>query len=74
MTYPTNDTQWEISRKGNWWRRKGGVALIVGERRDGRYWARRGNDFMQGSYGTVTEAKRGAESNTPGEEVGWAED
>ena len=71
MTYPTHDTQWALSKKGNWWRRKSGIALVVGERKDGRFWARRGDDFMQGSYGTIAEDQRGAESNTSGENTQW---
>lgn len=74
MNYPTYDTQWANSKKGNWWRRKNGVALIVGERKDGRFWARRGDNFMQGSYETIADAQRGAETNTPGENIQWDED
>jgi hypothetical protein len=74
MTYPTHDTQWALSKKGNWWRRKNGIALIVGEHKDGRFWARRGDDFMEGSYGTIAEAQRGAETNTSGENIQWDED
>jgi hypothetical protein len=66
MPYSNIDTHWALSKKGNWWRRKSGIALVVGERKDGRLWALRGGDFMQGSYGTIAEAQRGAESNTPG--------
>ena len=74
MNYPTHDTQWALSQKGNWWRRENGVALIVGKRKDGRFWARRGDDFMEGSYGTIAEAQRGAETNTSGENIQWDED
>lgn len=58
MNYPTHDTQWALSQKGNWWRRVNGVALIVGKRKDGRFWARRGDDFIQGSFASIEEAKR----------------
>ena len=74
MSYRTHDTQWALSQKGNWWRRENGVALIVGKRKDGRFWARRGDDFMEGSYGTIAEAQRGAETNTSGENIQWDED
>lgn len=74
MNYPTHDTQWALSQKGNWWRRENGVALIVGKRKDGQFWARRGDDFMEGSYGTIAEAQRGAETNTSGEKIQWDED
>jgi hypothetical protein len=68
MNYPTHDTQWALSQKGNWWRRKNGVALIVGKRKDGRYWARRGDDFVSGSFSTLSEAKRAAETGHSGDE------
>ncbi len=74
MTYPSYDTQWALSQKGNRWRRKNGVVLVVGEHKDGRFWALRGGVFMQGSYGTISEAQRGAESNTAGENIQWDED
>ena len=74
MTYSTYDSKWALSKKGNWWRRKNGVNLIVGEYKDGRFWALRGGVFMQGSYGTIAEAQRGAESNTAGENIQWDED
>ena len=57
MTYPTHDTQWALSKKGNWWRRVNGVALIVGKRKDGRFWARRGEEFLPGSFGSLDDAK-----------------
>ena len=61
MSYSTNDTDWAISTKGNSWRRKDGIALIAGKRKDGRYWARRGDDFVPGSFESLEEAKRAAE-------------
>jgi hypothetical protein len=57
MNYPTHDTDWAISYKGNWWRRKNRIALIVGKRKDGRYWARRGDEFLPGSFASASEAK-----------------
>ena len=62
MTYPTHDTNWAISAKDNWWRRCDGVLLSVGTRKsDGRYWARRGNEFLKGSFGSLEAAKYAAE-------------
>jgi len=58
MTYSTADTQWALSAKGNWWRRLNGIPLIVGRRKDGRFWARRGDDFITGSFSSISEAKR----------------
>jgi hypothetical protein len=68
MSHSAHDTDWAISIKGNTWRRKDGVALIAGKRRDGRYWARRGDDFVPGSFATLEEEKRAAETGHAGDE------
>ena len=57
MTYPTHDTSWTLSAKGNHWRRVNGEVLIVGKGKNGRYWARRGEDFLPGSFASIDEAK-----------------
>ena len=63
MTYPTHDTDWALSVKGNWWRRYDGLLLSAGTRKsDGRYWARRGNDFLKGSFNALSAAKSAAEN------------
>lgn len=69
MTYPTRDTSWETSAKGNLWRRTNGIVCVVGQRKDGRYWARRGDDFVSGSFSTLSEAKRAAETGHAGDET-----
>lgn len=62
MTYPTHDTSWARSAKGNLWRRMDGVSLVVGKRKsDGQFWARTGEDFLKGSFPTEALAKRAAE-------------
>jgi hypothetical protein len=63
MTYPTHDTDWANSSKGNCWRRKNGIALIAGKRKDGRYWARQGEEFLPGSFDSLEDAKRALEDN-----------
>lgn len=67
MNYPTHDTDWATSAKGNTWRRINGVALIVGKRKDGRWWARRGNDFLVGSFPSKDAAKHACEHGTDGD-------
>ena len=63
MTYPTHDTDWALSAKGNWWRRCRGLLLSAGTRKsDGRYWARRGNEFLKGSFGSLEAAKYAAQN------------
>ncbi|PVE06989.1 hypothetical protein [Limnohabitans sp. Rim28] len=61
--YPTHDTDWATSAKGNEWRRINGVVLVVGRRRtDGKYWAMRDGDFLKESYAAEALAKRAAEN------------
>ena len=68
MNYPTNDTVWARSAKGNLWRRMNGVLLVVGKRKsDGQFWVRTGEDFLKGSYPTEAVAKRAAEDNSAGD-------
>lgn len=74
MNYPTHDTPWATSAKGNTWRRVNGVALIVGKRKDGRWWARRGDDFIKGSFSTKQEAMKAAEHGGDGEDMSERED
>ena len=64
MTYPTHDTNLALSAKGNWRRRCDGLLLSAGTRKsDGRYWARRGNEFLKGSFGSLEAAKYASEHN-----------
>lgn len=69
MNYPTHDTDWATSAKGNSWRRLGGLVLIVGPRKDGRWWARRGESFLKGSFTSKSSAMTAAELNVDGEEA-----
>jgi hypothetical protein len=73
MNYPTHDTDWAISTKGNYWRRKDGIALITGKGEDGRYWARRDKDYLPGSYANLEEAKSALESDSSDYDDGWYE-
>lgn len=74
MNYPTRDTEWATSAKGNIWKRTNGVALVVGKKKDGRWWARRGEDFIKGSFSTKQEAKNAAELGHEGEDTPERED
>jgi hypothetical protein len=59
MNYPTHDTDWDISAKGNYWRRVDGKVLVVGRRKsDGLYWAMCDCVFLKQSFSTMEEAKR----------------
>lgn len=74
MNYPTRDTEWATSAKGNTWKRTSGIALIVGKRKDGRWWARRGDDFIKGSFSTKQEAMNAAEHGHDGEDTPQRDD
>ena len=75
MSYPTHDTDWALSAKGNWWRRCDGLLLSAGTRKsDGRYWARRGDDFIKGSVFTKQEAMSAAEHGHDGKDELQRED
>jgi hypothetical protein len=74
MNYPTHDTEWATSAKGNTWKRINGIGLVVGKRKDGRWWARRGEDFIKGSFSTKQEAKNAAELGLEGEDTSEHED
>jgi hypothetical protein len=73
MNFPSHDTDWATSSKGNCWRRKDGIALIAGKRKDGGYWARRGDDFLPGSFATLEEAKSALETDSSDYDDGWYE-
>ena len=68
MNFPSHDTSWTISSKGNHWKRKDGIALVAGKRKDGRYWVRRGDGFLSGSFASLEDAKRAAETGHSGDE------
>lgn len=68
MNYPTHDTEWATSSKGNTWKRKNGKALIVGlNENTNKYWARHGDDFVKGSFNTKREAMIAAEFGGEGD-------
>ena len=54
---PKHDTDWDLSAKGNLWRRENGTPLIVGMSKNGRIWARVGDDFLEGHYDSLEEAR-----------------
>jgi len=64
--YSSNNSGWALSKKGNYWRRVNGILLVVGQRKDGAYWAMRGGNFLNGSYSSLALAKHGAETGSEG--------
>ena len=74
MNYPTRDTEWATSAKGNTWKRINGIGLVVGKRKDGRWWARRGDEFVKGSFASKIQAMNAAELGHDGEDTPQRED
>jgi hypothetical protein len=63
MSYPTHDTEWAPSAKGNQWRRLDGVLLVVGRSKAGEsYWAMADGHFASGTFPSTEAAKRAAEA------------
>ena len=52
MSYPTHDTEWALSAKGNDWRRISGKVLVVGKKKTGGYWAMIDGEFLPGRFKT----------------------
>jgi len=62
MNYPTYDTDWSESSKGNQWKRVNGRVLVVGRKKDGNFWARVDGTFVEGTYRSIFGAMHAAES------------
>ena len=64
-----HDADWDLSAKGNWWRRENGTLLIVGMSKYGRIWARVGDDFLDGQYESVEGAQAACEEEVKNERL-----
>ena len=62
MSYPTHDTDWALSAKGNWWRRINGKVLVVGRNEYGFYWVLADGTFLEEHFETQDEAQLAAEA------------
>lgn len=71
MSYPTHDTDWAESTKGNDWRRIGGKVLAVGRKKDGTFWAMADGHFAKGSFPNKLAAKAAAEAGLRRQENSW---
>jgi hypothetical protein len=69
MKYPTYDTNWTISAKGNCWRRLNKKVLVVGQFKDNDYyWAMRDGEFLKGRFESIEDAQIAAERNIEGDD------
>jgi hypothetical protein len=64
MNYETpNNTEWKLSSKGNYWRKRNGVMLIAGGSDEKGYWVRVDEDFLKEKFDTLEWAQRAAEES-----------
>ena len=62
MSYPNeSNTEWKVSAKGNHWRKRKGVMLVIGGSDEKGYWVRVGDDFLSDWQTTLQDAKDVAE-------------
>lgn len=67
MNFSTQDTNWALSAKGNYWRRLDGKVLVVGQSKNsGDYWARQDGEYLKGKFRTKEQAQHAAETGTSG--------
>jgi hypothetical protein len=67
--YPTHDTDWKTSSKGNRWRRIDGIVLVVGQfKTNDDYWAMRDGKFLSGRFHSIGHAQYAAEHNLDGDD------
>lgn len=75
MKYPTNDTDWAVSAKGNYWRRLNKKVLVVGQFKDNNYyWAMRDGEFLKGRFESIEDAQFAAERGIEGDDYSTESD
>ena len=57
------NTDWKLSSKGNYWRKRNGVMLIAGGSDEKGYWARVDEDFLKEKYESLEDAQQAAEES-----------
>lgn len=75
MAYPTHDTNWATSAKGNDWRRLNEKVLVVGKKKHGDYWVMVDGEFLPGKFtnklmamNAATEAATDAPMSKPSDD------
>lgn len=59
--YSNHDTDWDLSAKGNYWRRHNGKLLVTGTSDHKSYWAMIDKKFLKKHFHTIEEAKSALE-------------
>ncbi len=75
MKYPTYNTTWATSAKGNQWRRLNKKVLVVGQFKDNDYyWAMRDGEFLKGRFESIQGAQYAAENGIEGDDYSTESD
>ena len=75
MKYPTYDTNWSLSAKGNYWRRLNKKVLVVGQFKDNDYyWAMIAGCFLKGRFDSIEDAQYAAEHDIEGNDYSTESD
>lgn len=73
MSYEYQNTKWAASAKGNEWRQFNGRLLIVGEHKQGGYWARISGRYLKHRFMNAAEAKAAIEEELKKMKTYWWE-
>lgn len=58
----TDNTEWRLSAKGNYWRKKNDVMLVVGTKDEETYWVRVGDSYLEDWKKGLYAAQKAAEA------------
>jgi hypothetical protein len=57
------NSEWQLSAKGNYWRKLNSVVIVVGQKKDSdEFWALVDGKFLAEKYGSLQEAQAAAEA------------
>ena len=68
--YSNPDTDWDLSAKGNYWRRFNGKLLVTGTADHKNYWAMIDKKFLKNPFRTIEEAQAALEDEAK-DELSW---
>ena len=69
--YPTHDTDWKTSSKGNHWHRIDGVVLVSSQfKTSDDYWATHDGKFLSGRFHSIGHTQYAAGHNLDGDDNG----
>lgn len=72
--YSNRDTDWDLSAKGNYWRRIDGQVLVVGSKDQINYWAMVDGTFLDEKFESAEEAQSALEDKVNNNFGGYSYD